>query len=125
MHVRVIHVVLLDLLQDFAINREGLVCFVIGCASKHVSQSRVTEDHHRNDNDADAGRSIHSSPVPENLQALIITLQLFATRQERNGKLAEVTLSVDFHKKTHRFRQKCCVFATGIFKSGLWLFLSH
>jgi hypothetical protein len=33
--------------------------------------------------------------------------------------------SADCPKKTRGFQQECCVFATGIFKSGLWLFLSY
>src|ERR1700675_4844762 len=90
MHVRVVHVILLDLLQDFAVNRERLVGLVIGHASQDVSQSRVAEDHHRNYNDADTSRSIHSSPASENLQVLSIALPVFGTRQERIRKLVAV-----------------------------------
>src|SRR5713226_3715253 len=60
MHVGLVNIVVLDLVEDFAINGKRFVGFVIRRVAEHMAQSRVTENDHRKRKYADTCRSIHA-----------------------------------------------------------------
>ena len=43
-HVRVVHIILLDLLQNFAVNRQRFVGLVVRGSAQDVTYTRITKD---------------------------------------------------------------------------------
>jgi hypothetical protein len=58
-HVGLVHVIGLNLVEDFAVDGEGFVGFVVGGAAENVADAGVTEDGHRDCDDGEASFSIH------------------------------------------------------------------
>src|SRR6266436_5770814 len=63
MHVGLVNIIVLDLVEDFAINSKRFVGLVIRRVAEHVAQSRVTENDDRKRKYADTCRSIHAPPI--------------------------------------------------------------
>src|SRR5580704_7686271 len=72
MHVRLIHVVLLDLLQHFAVHHQRLIGLVVRGASQHLAESHPGDYQHRSGNDRVACETIH--PAPPYLEVRILSI---------------------------------------------------
>jgi hypothetical protein len=65
-----------------------------------VSQACIAEDDYRNADNADARRSIHSSPILRKLQTRIIALQGLGRGGNEKGSLGESAERVQYGKET-------------------------
>src|ERR1700687_5832509 len=73
-HVGMVDVILLDFLQDFTVNGERLVGFVVGRAAQDVPNAGVTTDGYRYEKNSNASRSVHAPPFHKKLQSKSIPL---------------------------------------------------
>src|SRR5579862_1583982 len=89
-HVRLVHVVRLNLLHHLAVYRQRLIGALFARLPQDVTQSGITKHRNRNSNDGDPGSAVHSLAFLTETRESIAPY-LVGTRPEAERKLRAST----------------------------------